>query len=613
MQWHFSRQLADQVETEVTQRDQFDNDDVNLSETIVRETVQNSLDAASTDATTVQVHFRLHDNLSPTGRRLFREVLKAQLEHARDAGLDLDSVEFSNPSALVIEDFGTKGLTGSITKKDDGNFSDFWRRHGKSHKSGRSRGRWGLGKLVYSSTSMVGAFFGVTRRMGENQDLLMGQTVLNLRTIKGITYPPHGYFCDLENEEDPFLRLPVPVRDSDFVSEFIEAFQLNRADGPGLSIVIPFPHRSISLEGMIGVSIANYFYPIITQKLVLKFNDFIVDHRNVRKLAHTYASKHLQQIDALFDFIEEASHNQTQAMWSMKPSWANDGTLSEDDFEPDVLNDIRSRFTEGSIVGLRLPITLTRKNGERLSTSFSVFIKRPKELKKGTDLYVRGGLTLPAEAKFRERRALAVLVAEEEAICDFLGDAENAAHTLWTSNTEKLRKSYRNAQHTVTMIKKSLVYLYDLLAEVTEEVDEDALTQFFWYQEPEKKGGNKRRIRHGPILPPDPLPKRPPRFNVSRSQGGFSLSQGEGLHEDALPIEVRIKVAYDVSRGDAFSKWSIHDFNVRRGKGIDCMLYGGVRTLSADGQEWTLEITSSNFEFVARGFDENRDLKIRIV
>jgi hypothetical protein len=612
VKWHFSRQLADQVETEITQRDQFDNDQVNISETIVREAIQNSLDAAASDSTTVEVRFRLHGNLHSTGGRLLRDVLETQLEHAKVAGIELDGLNFNEPSALVIEDFGTKGLTGSISEKDTGNFSDFWRRHGKSHKFGRSRGRWGLGKLVYSSTSMVGAFFGVTRRIGEDSDYLMGQTVLNLRTINGVTYPPHGYFCDLENEDDPYTRIPVPVGNSSFVSAFIDAFELDRRDGAGLSIVIPYPSPSVSLEGMIGISIANYFYPVITKKLVMRFNDLVVDHGNVRQLAHVYASNHFQQIDTLFDFIEEASQRRDEVLWPMRASWTDDKLLTEDDFEPEYLEEIRSRFVQGELVGLNLPITLSKKDGTSVCTSFSVFIKRPQELKKGLDLYVRGGLTLPAETKFKERRALAVLVAEEEPICDFLGDAENAAHTLWTTNTEKLRKNYRNTQSTVTMIKKSLVQLYDLLADVTEELDEDALTQFFWYQEPERKGGKKRKKQPGPIVPPA-LPQEPPRFNVSRSSSGFTLSQGQGLAAIPLPLAVRIKVAYDVSKGDAFSKWSHHDFDVKAGKGITCELSGGVKLVAAEGQEWELEIASVDFDFVVSGFDGNRDLKVRII
>ncbi len=45
IKWHFIPQPACFVETGVTQRDQFRNDEVDLYETIVRESIQNSLDA----------------------------------------------------------------------------------------------------------------------------------------------------------------------------------------------------------------------------------------------------------------------------------------------------------------------------------------------------------------------------------------------------------------------------------------------------------------------------------------------------------------------------------------------------------------------------------------
>ena len=47
MKWHFFPQPLNLVETEVTQRDQFRNDDLDLADTIVRESVQNSLDGLS--------------------------------------------------------------------------------------------------------------------------------------------------------------------------------------------------------------------------------------------------------------------------------------------------------------------------------------------------------------------------------------------------------------------------------------------------------------------------------------------------------------------------------------------------------------------------------------
>ena len=143
MKWRFSPQLADQVETEITQRDQFNNDDVDISETIVREAIQNSLDAAVDDPCRVKVSFRWIDAEHGLSSQFFKSLFDGQKRHAEAADIDTSQLDFDNPMALVIEDFGTCGLTGSINSKDDKHFSDFWRRHGKSHKTGKSRGRWG--------------------------------------------------------------------------------------------------------------------------------------------------------------------------------------------------------------------------------------------------------------------------------------------------------------------------------------------------------------------------------------------------------------------------------------------------------------------------------------
>ena len=159
MTWHFYKQPASMVEQDITQRDQFSNDDVSLSDTIIRESVQNSLDAADPEGGPVKVTYRWLTAADGLSSDFIGEITAAQRPHAASAGLDLSGVDLNDPTALVIEDFGTSGLTGKTDDKDDDHFCDFWRRHGKSHKTGISRGRWGLGKLVYSTTSEIGVFF----------------------------------------------------------------------------------------------------------------------------------------------------------------------------------------------------------------------------------------------------------------------------------------------------------------------------------------------------------------------------------------------------------------------------------------------------------------------
>jgi len=613
MKWFFTPQLASQVETEVTQRDQFSNDEVQLSETIIRESIQNSLDAADDQSNVVKVTFRWVDQSGGLDGKFLCSILKEQLIHAREAGLDIDSIDFSNPSALVIEDFGTCGLTGSINEKDEDNFSDFWRRHGKSHKTGKSRGRWGLGKLVYPTSSRVGVFFGATLRNGDPELHIMGQTVLNLRTVEGKEYPPHGFFADTEGDS-LFNQIPVPLKDKNLVEQFTRNFRLSRENQPGLSVIIPFPNPDFSVEHMISDAINNYFYPLITGQLILQFNDTKINSANVRELAHKYTSSNFRDIDTLFDFIEEATKADKSILLKMKPSWVNDHKLDENDFDENVLASIRQKFAEGQMVALNLPVTIKKKNGTPHPTSFSVFLKCPENLQKGLDLYVRGGLTLPGEAKFRERRALGIVIAEEEAICAFLGDAENAAHTHWIGSAEKLKKNYMNPGKTVRVIKHSLVQLYDLLAGVVEEIDEQALQEFFGIEEPEKGTRARKKKKKTPIeIPPLPKP-RPKDFTINKIDDGFSITTTDSTSKDRFPQNIRIDVAYDIATGNPFKKYNPLDFKLGKNSGIKLeWTPDKVIIRSARENSIRLEVTDIPFKLNVRGFDKNRDLKVRLV
>ena len=300
MKWHFIPQPACFVETGVTQRDQFRNDEVDLFETIVRESIQNSLDA-TINGNQTQVKFKWVNSRHGLESEYLNNIFSEQVKHAKCSGLDIDLIDFENPTALIIEDFGTKGLTGSIENKDDDNFSDFWRRHGKSHKTGTNRGRWGLGKLVFSSSSRLGAFLGVTCRENDVNSYLMGQTVLDLRKYEGREYPAHAYYSNMHGK-DLDNWIPVPSSEESVIEEFRKQFSISRHTQPGLSIVIPFPHEGIIPSGIIGVCIANYFYPILTGQLVVDVNGQEINAENLRELAHLHSSKKNTDIDELFDF-----------------------------------------------------------------------------------------------------------------------------------------------------------------------------------------------------------------------------------------------------------------------------------------------------------------------
>lgn len=626
MKWFFQPYPKGYVETEVTQRDQFSNDSVSLNETIVREAVQNSLDAVAENGQQVKVLFRWLDSNDGLQTEYFHALLDDQLVHARAASLDVENVDFSKPRALVIEDFGTKGLTGAIEEKDEDHFSDFWRRHGKSHKSGKSRGRWGLGKLVYSTTSEIGVFFGLTLRNGDPMAHLMGQSVLNLYNYDGKQYPPHSFFGDHTNPGNILENIAIPVRNTKLVESFREHFKLSRTTQSGLSIVIPFQNESFDKTSMIKVAIENYFYPIITDQLSLVFDSVEINRGNIKRLANEHNVSMHSNIDMLFNFIEDATKFNTENLLTLRSSWSDDKKLGEDDFDENELLDLKEKFHEGSLCSVRLPLTLRKRVSLHsrkeilVDTYITAFIQRPQGLEAGLDLYVRGGLTLPAEQKFRGRRSLGVVIANDDAICDFLGDAENPAHTKWNKTTEKLKNKYISPQSTIGVIQDVLVNLYDLLAEVEEEKDEVVLGQFFSMEVPEEKGrskkGNdgKKQTPRKPVVPP----LKPKNLKIQKLHDGFSISTTDFAAEDQFPVKYKITLAYDDGSSNPFKKYNVQDFKVGKGGNINArVVLNGLQKLTRPGRlesatqnELIIHIEKPPFLMEVTGFDRYRDLKV---
>jgi hypothetical protein len=218
MHWYFRDISDDPSEKELTQQDQFNNDEVALAEAIVRETIQNSTDAQAGPNSTVRVRFAINA-INGSDRAFFERIVGGLSPHLRACGLPVPSP--SDPlKALVVEDFGTTGLTGSIEIKDNGQFSGFWRRFGRSNKQGAKGGRWGLGKLVFPSASALRTVIGLTRRVGDECSWIMGQAVLRNHSINDLEKDSVGFWCDDEAE-----RPGAPTNDSTLATTLSRAAQ----------------------------------------------------------------------------------------------------------------------------------------------------------------------------------------------------------------------------------------------------------------------------------------------------------------------------------------------------------------------------------------------------
>ena len=598
MQLSFRRLSDGEMDRPPTQRDQFNNDDVELVDALVRESLQNSLDAA--DDEIVRVRFSLH-RPDDAGRA----ALLAQLDleqlcmRLRACATDLDSIAFPDPKLLVIEDFGTTGLTGSWTSMDKGPFSDFWRRMGKSHKSGKSLGRWGLGKLVFSSSSEVRIFFGLTVRKADPElPLLMGQAVLTTHDFDEQRFDSHGFFCRLSE-----TGMQLPITDANEVYRFAAACGFHRTREPGLSIVVPYVIGTITEQKIVQAILRNYFFPILLGRLVVTVGAETIDANTFAELARVHGGARFAN-GALAQFIGtmRAVRKNEITPHVLPSTWVTTGMAPA---LGDHANLLRERYQAGECLCIRVPILLKQKAGTELNTKFDLFLQKASD--DGDTLFVRDTIVLPAESKyFRGYRALAALVADDKPVCSFLGDAENPAHTSWSASAEKVTAEWRNPSARLKEVRGALQQFYDEIVSSFEAVDPNALIAIF---SAKTESGTRGARPRGPVvLPPNPNPPPPTEkaYRLIRLKGGFAIRSAAGLRPEQLPLTIRVRAAYDVLRGNPFVRHDPLDFDFFRNE-LEVKATGA-STSAQSPNTLVIKVNHRDFEVTVSGFDVRRDL-----
>lgn len=594
---------ADEVEQEITQRDQFNTDEAGLLETLIREPHQNSLDGRSTRNTgPVRTRIRV---VEPNGNHadFWAKLLSPLGRHLEACGIEYDRSALTDPRLLTIEDFGTTGLLGAIDRKDKQNFSDFWRRFGRSHKGGSQGGRWGLGKLVFSYSSTIRTFFGLTVRDDDDAQvpLLMGQAVLSTHVIDGKEYAPHAFLA--VRRDDGFQ---LPETDRTLIDQMVTAAGLVRSGEPGLSVVVPGVRADVTVESLLPFVVRNYFFPILTGVLVVDLGEFVLDSTSFDGLATAHGGPELSD-GHLITFIREL-HEATKspAEFTLDPNWPKTGI--EKALGEKSLGELRKKYADGGLAVVRAPIALRNKDNE-LKTSFvDLYLRRAVEGVRGSALYVRGNITIPGEAKaFAGRGCFGALVAKDPTIVEFLGDAENPSHTRWTGNAEKLTSRWKAGAVRISEVRSLLNQLYDAAAVVADRVDANALVDFFSVEQLVSATTTRKPkpSPDKPIIPP--IKGKPKRYRMTQIAQGFAI---KGNPDVSVPYDITVKAAYAVFRGNPFSKHKALDFDFENPADLDITVVGAT-CKAASANELQIEVHDSEFALTVKGFDANRDLIVR--
>jgi hypothetical protein len=597
MHWYFRDISDDPSEKELTQQDQFNNDEVALAEALVRETIQNSTDAQASSGKPVNVRFALTTVTSPIHKKVFREILDGLIPHLKECGISTPKTDEAL-RLLVVEDFGTTGLTGSVENKDNGHFSGFWRRFGRSNKQGAKGGRWGLGKLVFPSSSLVKIVIGLTRRQGENHTWVMGQAVLRNHSINGHECDSVGFWCRSQK------RKGWPTDDPRLCATLTEAAGLKRQKEAGLSLIVPYILPDIDRQLLIASVIKNYYFPILTGRLIVEIDGSVISAETFDAVASKLSADAVSS--SVLNFVRELQERRHQDPHLSIPIGWQSKEISAEYLEANQITALRERFSTGEMLMIRAPVTIKNKDGQIDKTYVDLFLKNARPGEKTQTLVVRGAITVPTEGKrmtFADSHA--ALIADDEAISRMLGDAENPAHTQWNERAEKLRLGWQGGGLVLRRIRSVLREIHDLIVERIERNDPFALLDFFSIP---KSGQVTPAHRVAIVKPQDFPPPQPKAFRIEKRIGGFAILPGPGLQKEKLPTRIKVRCAYDVLSGNPFRRFSEYDFSFYSvALKIDKKNADYYRN---EPNEIDIEIRDLDFKVDVVGFDPNRDLII---
>lgn len=599
--WEFEERPENLLEQDLTQRDQFNNDDVDLSEALVREVIQNSTDAHDPDSgsSSAKVRFSLSEISGDDAQRL-KELVSDLGPHLKATGINPSIIDQDPIRLLTIEDFNTIGLTGAYDDLDNGNFQNFWRRHGRSGKEGSSGGRWGLGKLVYSSSSRIRSFFGITLRKGTSEPLLLGQSVLANHEIGEEKYYWYGYYAN-RNEK----RFQLPESNPAFITSFSELAGLTRTTQSGLSIAVPFVRDSITEDRLLQGVINNYYFPILSGKLVVEINDTVIDADRFDEAVEKAGGLGLVPID----FVKQVDHRRSSTPDFTGSTPITTKEIEDSYFGTEALSDLRDRYSSGETVHVRFPVELENKSKGRRQTHIDVFLQKLPEGADPYALFIRGAITVPGELKcFAGAQARGALLAAHEDIVAFLGDAENPAHTAWNERADKLTKDWATPSRALRAVRHAMRKLYVSVAQEEESRDQDVLMDFFSLADLACSSSGKRKKTPKPK--PD-VPSRKRAFFIREKNGGFTIVPGPGAEDWDYPKTMRVRVAYDMLGSNPFKRHSPFDFDLSKESSDIAIDLKGAKVKPVKPNVLALTIEEPEFECSASGFDENRDLVVQ--
>jgi hypothetical protein len=627
MGWHYRVKAPDEKVRDPIQGEFFSTEAIkNPADALVREAIQNALDAALKDENgrpkdVLKVRFFLADKEHALPGCKVAQWFDGTWEHFHALGNGLRDAPQKTDKCpwLVFEDFNTTGLEGDIHQSDpiDGtrnSFFYFFRAEGRSGKSSEDRGRWGVGKHVFPRSSRANTFFGVSVRHGDGKRVMMGHSVFKSHRAGGKFYCPDGYFGKKDSS-----GLVLPISDDATLDKFSEEFCIKRTTESGLSVVMPWVDPEITARTLIEATVRGYFFPILTRALSVTVETpektIVIDNSTLDEAALMLDEAESNDVLNLVELAEWASNRNPQDIVKLvpcdpeRPEWTN--KLIPDD----QLKSLREALENGNKVAVRASLTV-REKGEAPRPSHFDFFLWKDGFESGRPVFIREGLIISDVRAPRARGIRSFVITEAGPLGTLLGDAENPAHTEWQSKGENFRGKYTYGPSFLEFVTNAVANFVHALTAQDQEEDTTLLLDLFSLpseqedeepKSPEKKKRNKGKESENDQDPQEPRKKR---FRVQKSPGGFVVSRGDAGAQP--PVRLSIQVAYDVRRGNPLRRYNTADFRINQSPIKLDPAPQGLKVVKTEENRMTVEVLDAEFCLTVVGFDEKRDLFVNV-
>lgn len=625
-QWKFRRMQPGEMNIDPIEAEFFSTEALgSLADALVREAVQNSLDArVDGGQLRMRIYFAAPGAMLEGERRAAYVAELAPHLNASRSGLTPPDVATEPLSFMTIEDFGTRGLQGDPAQSEDdeieqagfrNDFFYFWRNIGRSRKQASDLGRWGLGKTVFQAASRLNAFLGLTVRASDSRRLLLGQAVLKIHKLDGRRYYPYGYYGMFDDE------LALPVAGQAPLDAFCRDFKLARRGAPGLSVVIPYPDAELTPQAVIASLVHHYFMPLIAGDLVVEVvhggKSQQLDSESMLRMS-SRGARGDESLEALFELarwgtaLPRAEHVKLgEPPGNSAPRWSDERVPPED------LARLRERFDADEPVAVTVPVWVKPTHAEPVLSEFDVYLERDESIVRAEEHFVRDGITIAGVRAGLPNGHRVIVAVHDRPLAALLGDSENPAHTEWQERSPKFKNRYRHGPFTLRYLRNAPRELVRLLSRPTEGRDFKLLRQLFSLDVPTEAALNVRvrtetgragagETEHGEgaeTVGRDRL------FQLVKLVGGFRLTgTGNGM---LLPKHVAVQVAYDVRRGNPFTQYQPLDFELDRPP-------ISVEAASSEIARCTrnvlvLAIDRPDFDVTVKGFDRHRDIRVKVL